>query len=351
MRRFGGAVVVLLVLALLAGCGGDGADRDADTTPPDATLAPEVWAAAALVDLPDGLRPTLAEEVEGERRLTYADGSGDRYSWEVLVATSHPAGVARDESGVADPAVTTAEVRGHEALATPLSDDGRVYAQQVEWDERPDLRVRIVDARTGPMGEILATPQSALDLAERVQGLTEAEWQALLVGLSPDTHAGRVDPDATEVEMARGFIDAEEWVLVGYVPGGYPVGPYDERLTCAQLRFAGEASDVECTLPWVVVVEGRVFAIGSVPAETEAVNIQLGGQGGTLITVATVEVDAGPPLRFYVTELPPGTCVVTVAPFDQPEQRRMFGLTPGQPGSDECRIADPGQPVPGLPPG
>lgn len=257
------------------------------------------------------------------------------------MATTDPAALPFDRiveelAPMIHPPVET-EVRGHRALLGTLTDEGRVYGYQLMWDERPDLRITITDSRYSADSEPMATPDTVMELTGHLCGLTEAEWQARTVGLSADSHVGPVDPASTVVEAGRGEIDGDKWVLEAYVPPGYPLGDFDERLPCLALTFRGESSGVQCDfLPVWSHLGGQELVFGAAPAEFDEVVLQPASdrRGFAPFTVATTDELDVVGQRYFVTAMPAGACethVVSVA------DGAVIGFT--APGSDSPAIA------------
>jgi hypothetical protein len=341
--------VVAVVAAVTAGCGEEAAGPASTTTPstsPPVTepLEPAQWFAAELVDLPDGLGPQLAEDTPDEARLGgrtigYSDGVGDRYDWSVAVAASDPAVMPLQEivdraGSLADERLVETEVRGHRALVVPLTDDGRSYGWIVMWDERPDLRISVADGRRASNGQQMATVDTVLDLTDHVRGLTRAAWDDRLLGLGIATHVGEVDPASEVVEVGRGEVDGDGWVLSAYVPPRYPLGDFDQRLICVELAYRGESSGVQCDfVPAWSVLGGHDLVFGRAPADAEEVVLRPAGDRDLFDPVTTETTDEleRVDLRFFVAEMPYGACETHAATAPDAEP---FGFTAPPPGSE-----------------
>ena len=342
-------VALVLVLAGALSIGACGADTDTVAGPgptagEEAPLPVGEWAAAELVDLPDGLEARLAEQVPGERRIGYHDRPGDRYDASVRVATSDPSRpgdpsslsqmpldrIVELSAPMIHPPVET-EVRGHRALLATLTDEGRVYGYELTWDERPDLRVVVADSRDS------ASPDTVMELTDHLRGLTEDEWQERAIGLGIDSHVGRVDPASDRVEVGRGEIDGDEWALEAYVPPGYPLGDVDQRLTCLELTYRGETSGVQCDfLPAWSHLGGIELVFGAAPASAGEVEVRPaeGRSGFEPFTVATTDELDVVGQRYFVTAMPAGACETHVV---SAADGAMIGFT--APGLDDPAIA------------
>ena len=289
---------LLLVAALaVAACGQGG---DGDGSPDDAAVAADARAVVAG-HLPDGYVMVRAADDQGGRVVDYAPAADGE--WRLRIVAAPPAAATepggRDERQV--------EVRGHEATLVALTDEGREYGVGLAWDERPDLRIQVLGANGPSVEEVVA-------VAEDVRSVPEDEWQRLLTAFSPDTHVGRPDPAATPVEAMRGSVDGDEYVLTALVPGGYPVGPDDQRLSCFRLTYRGETTPDHCPgHPIWARIEGRLLLFGDVGADVPAVRIRdRSGAGFAPFTVDTTPAPTGPPIAFYVAPLPEGACSVSV---------------------------------------
>jgi hypothetical protein len=346
-RRCTVMAVMVLVAVVAGACGEESAGPGGTTTttgPPVAeALPPAEWFAAELTELPDGLEPRLAQEREGEREISYNDRPGDRFDASVVVASSDPAVMPFDQivaqlTSLGRPVVEV-EVRGHRALVNPLTGDGREYGYTVMWDERPDLRITVADSRTVD-GRQTATPESVVALAGLVGGLTEQEWADRVVGLGIDTHVGDVDPAVVPVEVGRGEIGGAEWVLSAYVPPGYPLGEFDQRLTCVELSHRGESSGVQCDfVPAWSVLGGTDLVFGRAPADADEVRVEPAGDRNRFepFAVATTDELEVVGLRFFVTEMPDGACETNVVPGEDGEPFAFTAPPPGSEAIAACR--------------
>jgi hypothetical protein len=294
MRR----LAALAALALFVACG-----HDATTTiqQPASNVA-RAWVAGTL---PDGYSIVSADERAGIRRVGYAPNGEDEYRVAITVTTptSDPLTRGRDPRSV--------KVRGHDATISVLTDEGHAYGFAVVWDERVDLRVE-VDGANGP------TEAETLTVAGNVRGITEPDWQRLLLELSVDTHVGRVDPTATPLDVVLGSVAGDEYVLTALLPGGYPLGPEDRRLDCFHLAFRASTTADFCPgHPIWARVAGQLFVFGDVSADTARVEITASyGSSFPAFTVDAVAPPQGPSTRFYVAPLPEGACAVTLDDAD-----------------------------------
>jgi len=202
-------------------------------------------------------------------------------------------------------------VRGHQGRLTTLTDEGQPYGFAVAWDERSDVHL-VVAGTNGP------TRQQTLDIADDVRSITDAEWQRLLVELSPDSHVGRLDPRATPVEVAHGIVGDEPYALTALVPSGYPLGKADRRVDCYRLTFRGDTSRDECPgHPNWARIGGQIFVFGDVGTDVGRVRVTgMDAPTPILSTVDTFAAPSGPKTRFYVAALPEGTCAVSVNGID-----------------------------------
>jgi hypothetical protein len=256
--------------------------------------------------------------------------------YQILIEADTP---APPMPSVTQPDDQQVNVRGHNALVAPLTDEGRQYGFSVTWDERADLRIYIE-------GSELTEPQT-LAVARGVRTVSESDWQRLLVELSPDTHEGKVDPHATPIEAARGTVAGEMYTLTALIPGGFPLGPDDQRADCFHLSFAGQTTSDECPgVPVWARVGGQPFVFGTIDLTITKLRV-VGVYGHTFVpfTVDTTRLATGPPTRFYVARLPEGACAINLQNADGPggpgttgplmdtgaDYTRCTGLRPGQP--------------------
>lgn len=290
---------LLAVIALaLAGCG----TNSHSTAATSSSSADSAWLAGRL---PAGFVIISAEEKGGRRSVGYAPTSARQqiYDYQIAITASAP-GTALPLNGRNSRNI---QIRDHQATLVTLTDEGRDYGAAVAWDERPDLRI-VVEGSNGP------SEQETLAVAEDVHGISDADWQTLVVELSPDTHVGRVDHNARPVEALRGTKNGSGYVLTALVPGGYPLGREDRRLDCFRLSFRSETTKDYCPAhPIWARVGGQLFVFGDVPTSVRRVRVS-GIYGSTFepFTVDTVALSTGPPTSFYVAPLPEGTCAVSV---------------------------------------
>ncbi len=255
--------------------------------------------------LPDGFVPLSARDTSGTRTVGY--GPAAQHDDQILITASAPA-AAPPSTGIDAQSVG---VHKHQGRLTTLTDEGRPYGFAVAWDERSDVHL-VVAGTNGP------TRQQTLDVADDVRSITDAEWQRLLVELSPDSHVGRVDPRATPVEVVHGTVGEEPYALTALVPSGYPLGNDDRRVDCFRLSFRADTSSDECPAhPNWARVGGQIFVFGDVGVDVRRVRVT--GAEGTILnpfTVDTFAAPSGPPMRFYVAPLPEGTCAISVDGVD-----------------------------------
>jgi hypothetical protein len=251
--------------------------------------------------VPNGYEIGSADERAGVRRVGYAP-NGDR-DYQIAVAASSPS-MAVPARGRNPRQV---RVRGHDATLSTLTDEGHDYGFEVVWDERDDLRLA-VEGSNGP------TEQDTLAVAKDVRGISEPDWQRLELELSVDTHVGRVDPNAAAVEVVRGDVGADPFVLTVLVPGSFPLGPEDRRLDCFHLTFRGTTTKDECPgHPIWSRVGGQLFVFGDAKADIGSLRISPSfGSSFASFSVDTTPAPSGPPTRFYVAPLPEGSCAVAV---------------------------------------
>ena len=312
MRRLGLAGFVFVLLSC-----GSGAARTGSTASSPVADA-RAWVAGRL---PSGFEIVSADERGGFRRAGYAPQSTfncvtcDR-EYEIAIEVSSPTVPRAPRGRDARPV----QVRGHEATLSTLTDEGQDYGFEVVWDERSDVRLA-VEGSNGPSEE------DTLAVAEDVRAISEADWQRLVRELSLETHAGRVDPTATAVDVVRGSTGGAEYVLTVLVPGDYPLGPEDRRLDCFRLSYQDATTKAQCPgHPIWERVGGQLFVFGDVPPDIDKVRVSPSyGSSFAVFTVDSVAAPFGPATRFYVAALPEGACAVSVD--DANGQQRGPGIT------------------------
>lgn len=319
-------LALITVVASLTACSSGGR-----TTSSPSPSGGNAWVAGHL---PDGFVIVSANERGAVRTVGYAPAP--QQDPQIFIAASPPAAA----QPTAAKGSRSVGVRGHDATLVTLTDEGQDYGFAVAWDERSNLRL-VVEGSNGP------SQQDTIAVAEGVRAISDAEWQRLLVELSPDTRVGRVDRTATSVEVLHGMVGAHEFLLTALVPGAFPLGPDDRRLDCFRLSYGSESTKNECPgHPIWARVNGQPFVFGDVDADIK--RLRISGAEGTAFEPFIVETTAaptGPPTRFYVAALPEGACAVSVddpageggpgvtGPLqDSPaDYARCTGATPGQP--------------------
>ncbi len=340
--------MALLLVVLAAACGGSATEAD----PGESGAAPEDGAAMELGDVPAGYQlDSIDQWSSSGRRIGYRSIDPGPYGddgWQIQVTAMVPSpdwNIDRmralyrqaEESGDVDELYADvdldAEVRGHEAIVGPATDDGRQYGYEVFWEESPGLMVHVEDVRRDGRGTHLATQQSVLDLAEQVRPLTRSEWDAALAAYEvTDEYAGPPE-GAVETVVARGDLDGDVWQLSVLAEPEGQTG----YSTCLRLSYAGEDTGPGCAVIRVVL-GGHGFVVGWAGASASTMVIEAGPGSEFETFSADVRPYGDGPVQFvYVVALPDGACAVDVH-RDEPGRGGPYYqyLLPGDPGALEC---------------
>ena len=213
-------------------------------------------------------------------------------------------------------------VRGHPAILRTLTDEGRAYAKELTWRERPDL-VIAVDADFGAAARKLA------EVAEGVRVIDQPAWALLHEQTSYAAIIGHVSPSLERVRVMRGRADGRRWTLSALVPPHFPLSRDDLRVSCHELTYRGRRGHgTDCgTVPNWQRVGGTIFVFGAVSQPRRRVRVRSVQGSGRGLTVPTRAARRGPRVRYYATPLPEGACAVSVdgavtGPIRGPDHRR-----------------------------
>jgi hypothetical protein len=303
--------------------------------------------AADVGSVPDGLTIADVSEFSTDgRRISYRAIDPGPYGddgWQVQITTRVPMEWTvekmlqayeqmPEDQGVGDVEV---EVRGHRAVVAPATDDGRQYGWEVRWEEAPGVQVHVRDVRHDVEGRQTATRESVLALAEGVQGLDRAGWDAALGGYqAADPHAGPPE-GAVERPVADGVLDGRQWTLSVLED---PAGPEAAFQGCFRLAYAGEDTGPACSVQRVVL-SGKGFVIGWTGLSGEAPDLQAGpGSSFEPIRPQVHSFGVDPEWHVWIAVLPDGACGVEYRhPQSSPIDTAIpLNLLPGDPGSVEC---------------
>lgn len=295
------ALLAVAIGGLLAGCGsGDGSADGAPANEPSETtaLAPGDSGMFVVEPVPDGWAIDRAYAAEQVSSVSYAKGGDDDITFGVLAYTVDPSdpkiALMRQSMEDGENGVVPIEIDGHPAYRMPLSGDGRVYGDQIQWFARPDLVVSVqVPFDLGVDVEAVAADVHEISAAVR---------DDLVLGTS-----GGGEP-APPVEALRGTVDGDEWVLTAVLPLGYPVEPQDERRGCATLTFRDESATTCSDRFWTlddatqVFLGGVNFGFGVMKEGSGRVELhQPENGGGPAHPTEAVVLPAAPELTWFVT--------------------------------------------------
>lgn len=311
MRPWGKrALLAVAVMCLAAGV--------VDAAPRRSSDAPSALART----LPAGYRLVLTEESDHGRVHVARYGKARIEPGDAPLSVTSSRG-GKDPAAAAGDAHTT--VRGHPAILRTLRDEGRAYAKELTWRERPDLVVA-VDADFG------AAARKVAGVAEGVRIVDQPRWALLHQQTSYAAVIGHVSPSLERVRVLRGRAAGRRWTLTALVPPHFPLSRDDLRVSCHELTYRGRrghGSDCGVVPNWQRV-GGRIFVFGSVARTRRRVRVRSRQGGGPDLTIRTRAARRGPRVRYYATPLPEGTCAVSVngtvaAPIRGRDQRRCAG--------------------------
>lgn len=195
---------------------------------------------------------------------------------------------------------------------------GRVYVGDgldtpvLSWSPQPGVTVLL--AVHGGEDEV-----DLQQLAAAVRPLDDTEWAKLRKGVQPRWTDARADPDSQRVDVLSGSVGGRSWQLTAVVPSEFPLGPWDNRQTCADLTFDGvTVTDTFCGLGWSLpLVSGQRFIFGVADDNATEVTVRSVTIDGTPtglveITAATSEARPEVPGRFYAAVVDSGHCFYQV---------------------------------------
>jgi hypothetical protein len=327
--------VSLAAIALVTvACGSSTPASDADS---------DFWVADKL---PKGFVPVLLMEDKDGSVIYYTsvDDKNDEFDAPLRVRAS-----PRQEMSGSLRNVEKVDVHGRTGLAVPLVDEGEVYGVALTWKQKPGLWLTVEGSQPLTRGQVVA-------VAEGLTPVDAKEWNRLSRALSLDTRVGRVDPRAVAVEALSGHIGGDVYRLSVLVPGDYPLGPEDRRLSCYRLTFRGDSSGDRCdTHPWWLRVGGQVFVFGPAAATTRQVRIgPYQNSSVDPVVVTTVSIDRGPPGRFYAHPLPEGVCFIELSAVNAKRDGNLgpIGPLPSNPEHPGCLAKSglPPAPAASIPP-
>jgi hypothetical protein len=229
-------------------------------------------------------------------------------------------------------------VRGHPATLSPVSDEGTVFAHELEWKERPDLKV-VVQADDSLGTRWLRT------VAENIRVVGKKEWTRLYTMTSAKGQIGHPSKSMRRVPVIRRTLNARPYTLTALIPPHYPLGPEDRRVSCVQLAYNGARRyGFNCGGGATYArVGGRLFAFGAFDAHARRLRIASFPHTPKVdVTTKTASAHTGPAVRYFAAPLPNYACSILVAeygknaerygdptgPLDGPDYRRCNGRDP-----------------------
>jgi hypothetical protein len=207
----------------------------------------------------------------------------------------------------------TTTVRGHPAVFRRLTDEGKFFAREFVWRERPDLVVavdalRVVDKR------------QLRRVAEHVRLVGQRAWSRLHLQTSLAAQIGHVSKSMRHVRVQSGVVDGHHWRFFALVPAHFRLSPNDLRVPCFELRYRKRRGHGDnCGfLPSWQRVGGGVFAFGAVPRRIKHLRIRRWARPGFDFKIRTVALRRGPRVRYFATPLPENACTVGITPAKHP---------------------------------
>jgi hypothetical protein len=285
----------------------------------DAATAGESDAPSAVArTLPKGYRILLTEE--------FAHGAVHvaRYGKTGTEAGDTPLTIESVRDG-ADPRAYEADpdfrpgdkpmtVRGHPAVLRTLTDEGRAYAKELVWRERPDLVVAV-------SADLPSRKRRLPEVAEGVQIIDQPAWAFLREQTSYAAIIGHVTRELRRLRVRHGTVGGHTWTLYALIPPHFPLSRDDRRVSCYELTYRGRRGHgTDCgTVPNWQRVGGRIFVFGAVEPPLRRVRVRPSWGRGLDLTIRTVRARRGPRVRYYAVSLPEGTCAVSVSAPHQAE--------------------------------
>jgi hypothetical protein len=206
-----------------------------------------------------------------------------------------------------------AVVRGHGVVVRTLTDEGRPYARELVWRERPDLVVAV-------SADFPSRRRRLRQAAEGVGIIDERAWARLHMQTSHAAIIGHVAPDMRRVRVKRGGFGGHRWTLYALIPAHFPLSRDDLRVSCFELRYRrkrGHGDNCGVVPDWQRV-GGRIFTFGAVPRRVKRIRIRPWQDHAFDLRIRTVRARRGPRVRYFATPLPEGTCAVIVSPATHP---------------------------------
>jgi hypothetical protein len=156
--------------------------------------------------------------------------------------------------------------------------------------------------------------------AREVQPLDAAGWAARKKGVQYKWHDARVDPASARVEVLSGQANGRPWTLTAVVPPNYPLGPWDKRQTCAELKVASVVVPTgDCGQSFRLPLAGADrFFVGIAAPDATAVTIRTANPAGTPkaeapTTVALSAIRPEVPVRMFAGVAPAGSCFYEIS--------------------------------------
>jgi hypothetical protein len=223
-------------------------------------------------------------------------------------------------------------MRGHEAIERTLTDEGRAFARELIWRERPDLIVA-VDA------DLPARKHRLREVAEGVRLIGPPAWARLYLQTSYAAIIGHVSRDMRRVQVKRGRLGGHRWRLFALVPPHFPLSRDDLRVSCFELRYRrGRGHGDNCGwLPNWQRVGGGIFVFGAMPRWVKRVRIRPWQGHAFDLTIRTARARRGPRVSYFATPLPEGACAVNITPAKRPNAEGAIAAPVHGPDWRRCR--------------
>ncbi len=215
------------------------------------------------------------------------------------------------------------------------------HADAVTWSPAAGMFVAIFAQGVPNAVDVVAFARDA-------QPLSVADWSARKKGVQYKWHDARVDPASARVEVLSGQANGRPWTLTAVVPPNYPLGPWDTRQTCAELKVASVVVPTgDCGQSFRLPLAGNDrFFVGIAAPTATAITIRTAKPDGTPspdaptpIALSAMRPDI--PVRMFAGVAPAGSCfyeISGVRNFPSP-------IVVGPPGSmdqgDPCFGATP----------
>src|SRR4051812_40945243 len=123
-------------------------------------------------------------------------------------------------------------VRGHPALERTLTDEGRAYARELVWRERPDLAIAV-------SANFVVSKRALRRVAEDVRIVGQRAWARLYRQTSGAAQIGHPTRKMRRERVERGVASGRRWTLLALIPPHFPLSRDDRRASCFELRFRG----------------------------------------------------------------------------------------------------------------